>query len=46
MGKSYPDLDIAKLIMALLVVEIHTKPLFDLGNVQFLAHFDSGIASR
>lgn len=32
MGKSYPDLDIAKLIMALLVVEIHTKPLFDLGS--------------
>lgn len=29
---SFPDLDVAKLIMALLVVEIHVKPMWDLGS--------------
>lgn len=34
---TFPDLDIVKLLMALFVVEIHTRPLYD---------FDSTIANR
>lgn len=39
---SFPDLDIAKLIMAFLVVEIHTKPFNDLGS-ETIARIVSGI---
>lgn len=39
---SFPDLDIAKLIMAFLVVEIHTKPFNDLGS-EAIARIISGV---
>ncbi len=42
MTVSFPLLDYTKLIMALLVVEIHTKPLMALGN-ETVDHVVSGI---